>query len=325
MKVILKSHFILNLTKIIIPFFLMTSCKTTGVEIIELQISKSSIPEGIAVHSKTKEIYISSIHKNKITKSTSNGKKTETILDNTDNGYTKGVGLDIWQDEIYALSNFKNESYSILTIKNLQQGQISTIKANDIKVTSFNDLAIDVNGDAYITDTHNHNIYKFVKSNQEISLYLTNDEIKYPNGIAISDDQSKLFIDSYTSGIRIVDIKTKKIINKPHPSTTKIGIDGLKYHNGYLYMIVNGSIDKENHGLYKANLRSSETMIGEIEPVLIHHNKMNIPTTISIRNNTVYILANSQLENLNQTKNQIIDKNKLTNTYIIKMKIKSLN
>ncbi len=90
-------------------------------------------------------------------------------------------------------------------------------------------------------------------------------------------------------------------------------------------MIVNGSIDKENHGLYKVNLRSSETMIGEIEPVLIHHNKMNIPKTISIRNNTVYILANSQLENLNQTKNQIIDKNKLTNTYIIKMKIKSLN
>ena len=44
---------------------------------------------------------------------------------------------------------------------------------------------------------------------------------------------------------------------------------------------------------------------------------MNIPTTFDIVGDRIYLLANSQLENLDQDKNEILRKEELTNTYII--------
>jgi len=48
---------------------------------------------------------------------------------------------------------------------------------------------------------------------------------------------------------------------------------------------------------------------------------MNIPTTIDIVDGYAYILANSQLDNLDQDKNEIIDPENLTNTYVLKVKL----
>ena len=61
----------------------------------------------------------------------------------------------------------------------------------------------------------------------------------------------------------------------------------------------------------------------ETHPILLNHKSFNVPTTIDIDKNYIYILANSQMDNLNQEKMSIIDKSKLTKTYIIKLRTKN--
>ena len=75
--------FLLLVCSLIIILF--SSCSPT-IKVIELQIPKSSIPEGIVVHPTTKEIFISSIHENELTKSTPDGKHYEVILKEMDEG-----------------------------------------------------------------------------------------------------------------------------------------------------------------------------------------------------------------------------------------------
>ncbi|EZH74609.1 hypothetical protein ATO12_12650 [Aquimarina atlantica] len=291
------------------------------VEVLTLDIDKTTIPEGIVIHPETEEIFISSIHLDRITKSDENGENSSIILSNENCGYTIGVGMEIYKNQLYALGSFNRKKISKLFIKNLNDTIVQCISLKNGKPSYFNDLAVDDNGNAYITDTDSHHIYRYDVQRNEITTFLANKQIQYPNGITISPDNTKLFIDSYSHGIRIVDIKTKKILNQIHQPTAKRGIDGLKYYNGDLYAIVNGGKNRTKHGLYKISVSEKEDDILNVEPVLVNHPKMDIPTTVSIRNKTVYILANSQLLNLNQDKNVIIDPDKLHSVVVIKVKL----
>jgi hypothetical protein len=62
--------------------------------------------------------------------------------------------------------------------------------------------------------------------------------------------------------------------------------------------------------------------IDRVVRLLMNDSLMNVPTTIEIFDSTIYILANSQMGNLNQDNNTIIDRNLLTDTYIIKYDLK---
>ena len=208
--------------------------------------------------------------------------------------------------------------FSQLYIKNTDTDRVLSFKADSIKRTFFNDLAIDKKGNCYITDTDHHRIYYYNSSDHSISTFFEDEQIRFPNGIAISDDQTKLFVDSYSHGIRIIDLDTGKIVNTLHSPTAERGIDGVKYHKGKIYFILNGIKDKSQHGLYSLELINDETEIGNMDPVLVFHKKMKLPTTFSIVENDVYVLANSQMDQLDQKNNTIIDSSKLTETYILR-------
>ena len=104
--------------KVLLLFMILylQDCQQPALEVIELQISDSSIPEGIAVHPETKEIFVSSIHEDVITKSSQDGRVFETILTQKDNGYSFGVGMDIWKNELYALGKLNRGPMAILKI-----------------------------------------------------------------------------------------------------------------------------------------------------------------------------------------------------------------
>jgi hypothetical protein len=69
-------------------------------------------------------------------------------------------------------------------------------------------------------------------------------------------------------------------------------------------------------------LSPEENAIIASEAILVNHPTMNMPTTFSIVDGTAFIIANSQLPNLNQENNTIIDPKELTNTFILKVKLK---
>ena len=306
--------------KFISTIILLTliSCNNSDLEIIKIPIDKTTIPKGIVVNPKNNDIYISSLHLDQLVRYNEIQNKTEIILNREDHGYSAGTDLGIYKNRLYALGRYNRDSFAMLFIKNLYTDLTLSYKVNSHDRTFFNNLAIDKKGNCYISDTDHHRIYKYDNENRDIRVFYLNEQIENPNGISISSDQTKLFVDSYSHGIRIIDIESKTIVNKLHSPTAQWGVGGIKYHKGKIFFIVNGIKDKSQHGLYSLDLIENETEFGNLDPVLVFHKKMHIPTTLSIVHNQFYMLANSQLDLLEANTNTIIDSSKLTDTYVIK-------
>ena len=301
----------------------LIACATIP-EIIEIEFEKNIIPEGIAMDFTSKKIYLSSVHQHKIIEYDLYNKKAENFIESGDFGYGIGVGLMVKDGRLFALCSKQKNG---LTQSSLHVFQIAdkiilhSYTFQDSLSYFMNDLAISRTNQIYISDTERHRIYHLDYPNGEIKIFKEDPQIQYPNGITISDDGTKLFVDSWTNGIRIIDISTNQIINTRNVASSEIGIDGLKYYNGHLYAIKNGSKDKSQHGLIKIALNESETDIQKISPLLLDHQYFNIPTTFCIHQGEIFMIANSQMDNLNQETNVIIAPEKLTNTIILRHKL----
>jgi hypothetical protein len=152
-----------------------------------------------------------------------------------------------------------------------------------------------------------------------IAQYYSDSTTISPNGIDLSQDGKRLFIASDKYGIRILDRESKKIINGI--DTAAAGIDGIKYYNSSLYAVKNSALDHSKHRLLKINLSKDNNLIESVEGLELRNDLWNVATTIDIKDGYLYLLANSQMDNLDQEALRIIDTKVLTNTYVVKMKL----
>lgn len=293
--------------------------------VYEVYAERSLIPEGIVYDSKKGIFYLSSIYHDKIITYDPETGQTRDLISTGQYGYKHGIGMEVKDGLLFALSSTKTpeESSSILIAYDLDQDKfIRSYTLNDTIDHFMNDLAISDDLKIYITDTDRHMLYQLEYPDGEISEYLTDPSLQYPNGIAISEDDKFLYVDSWSDGIRVVDLEKSRVINRSYAgSSLKIAVDGLKYFEGDLYGIRNGDRDKSLHGLVKIGLGKDKTTIDTIMPLLIDHPAMNIPTTLSVVDGVAYVLANSQLDRLDQRNHQIRHRDSLTPTYIIKHKL----
>jgi len=306
---------------IILAILIFCSC-SSNYSVIQLADTKTLIPEGIAVHPNSKEIYLSSINEDKLIKTNENGKDLRTVLERKENGYSFGLGLEFHENKLYALSSLNRGSQSILSIKNLLTDKLDTYEFPERDSSQFNDLTIDTNGNAYITDSKNHEIFFFDNSTKAVKPYLKSEQFYYPNGIALNDEETKLFVPSYTHGLRIIDLDAKKILNPIHEKTKDTGIDGLKFHKGSLYFIMNSRGEDEIiRGLYRIKLTDDQTDFKEIETLLIDKELLEDPTTLSITDNSIYVIGNTQLGNFDDDSQTIKEREKLKDINIIKLRM----
>lgn len=292
--------------------------------VYEIEADKDLIAEGIALNPENGMLYLSSYHKKKIVSYDPGSSTSEDFIKSGEHGFKGGVGMLVHNDQLFTLSSEKTAAHSASLLLVFDPGSsrlLHSYALPDTVAHFMNDLAIGPGNDIYITDTERHMVYRLSYPQGTITMALQDESLKYPNGIAISDDGSKLYVDSWTHGIRIVDTGSWKILNGPHSPTSQYGIDGLKYHRGNLYAISNGGSDKSRHGLVRIALNPAGDSLGAVTPVLLGHEKMDIPTTFAIHDGYAYILANSQLESLDQETNLIREPDSLTYTYIIRKKL----
>ena len=305
---------------LLLIIILGTACKNK-VEITEIETDKAIIPEGIAIHPTLNKIYLSSINKKKIIEYDYNTGITIDFIESNRNDYKSGVGMEIKDDKLFTLSNEKKaDNYtSLLSVYDLEKRTLlHSYVLNDGTPHFLNDLAIDGNNRIYITDTKRSRVYKLDYPEGKLEVFLEDEALKYPNGIAISDQSGRLFVASWVNGIQIINMKTSKILKQPDNPSTGIGIDGLKYHMGNLYAITNNWDKSKMNGLVMFELNEDQTHVLKMADLLTNHSKMDIPTTLCIRNNNIYLIANSQLPNFDQKKREIINPDQLNNTFIIK-------
>lgn len=265
---------------------------------------KAFVPEGIDYSKKKDAIYLTSVTKSKIIQIDRKSRVQKDFIKEKEFGYSPGAGLyvDDERNQLHAIGGYYRfaDSLSSLFTFNLHSGEL--VKKYDIKDEGehfLNDMVKDKKGNIYLTNTKDSSIYFLGIERGTLELFYQSTEIQYPNGIAISEDNSKLYIASFSKGVRVLDISTKKLLNNIDTMGISQGIDGLEFHKNHLYAVQNG-VRKNTQNFRKLILNEAQDKIIDVEIIDSHTPKLNAPLTFCIVDKQAIVIANSNIQYLDQ-------------------------
>ncbi|MEM7375200.1 MAG: SMP-30/gluconolactonase/LRE family protein [Bacteroidota bacterium] len=262
------------------------------------------LPEGIAYSSTQDAFYLSSIYKSKIIKVDRQTGDQEDFISEQAFGYLPGVGImvDDEKGQIHALGGYFMGEGANSAMFSFDLGTQELIRRIDMPEGGghfLNDMAMDRAGNLYLTNTKDSSIYYWEAGSDSLHLFFQSTEIQYPNGIAISDDESKLYIASFSKGIRILDMEKKILLNEVDSSGMSRGIDGLEFYQGHLYAVQNGG-KISTHNFRKLLLNAGQDRIVGAEVIAQDVPYLNVPLTFCIAKEKAIVIGNSNLQYLEQ-------------------------
>ncbi len=308
-----------------LSILLVASCTETKNYELAYRISEQDlIPEGITYSEKNKCFYISSILKTKIIQIDSKtGKFGDFIPSTLYNRRFVGMMIDNKRHHLWACGNFRLDSTILSSVFKFNTETRELIKEYHFPDTSTqmaNDVVIDNDGNAYFTDSNNQHIYKVNIKTDSIELFFESEEIKHPNGISISPDNRYLYIASFITGVRVLDMETKNILNGVNEFASR-GLDGMKFYNNSVIGIQNYFEDLHEIKIIRFHFDETLTKITGSEVIDQDNPYFDIPTTHVIIGDELYCLATSSLNNVIWEKYEIEDPSKLNDVKILKYKL----
>lgn len=279
------------------------------------------IAEGITIDPQSGDLYVSSILRNKIVRVTSRG--WQDFIGSGQDGFMGGVGLHV------------DARHRILwaCCGNIMGARYRTgIFAYDLKSKKlwkrfllpsgpeprfFNDLAIAADGSVYITDTMGHCLWKWNRTAAE-PVKLSLGDLPFPNGIAVSPDPRFLFV-ATRHGLKRIDLAAKRtnLLAMPAGSAPSTGLDGIVWYRGSILAVQNGVADKAQCRIVRYHLAADGGSVSRVETIDAGNPAFDIPTTLAVHGDRLYVLANSQLDNLDQEKLVIRAPERLKPTVIL--------
>ena len=146
-------------------------------------------------------------------------------------------------------------------------------------------------------------------------MFFKSPEIEFPNGIAISDDNSKLYL-ATAKGVRVLDVAGKRILNEPDSLGISQGIDGLEFYKGHLYAVQNGVIANGDN-FRKLVLNKAQNKIMDVEIIDSGNPKLYVPLTFCFAENKAVVIGNSNLGHLNQETMQFSKSDTIPNSRLL--------
>ncbi|MFK7814669.1 MAG: SMP-30/gluconolactonase/LRE family protein [Maribacter sp.] len=280
---------------------------------------KDLVPEGIAYSSKTDAFYLTSVTKSKIVAvDRSTGKQTN-FIEELEFGYQPGVGIwvDDQRNELHALGGYYMLPDSLSSLYTFDINTHKLLKRYDLSDKHFlNDMVVDINGNIYLTDTKDASVYLLKRGSESLELFYKSPEIDDPNGIAISEDNTKLYVASWLKGVRVLEISTKKILNDTDTIGVSQGLDGLEFHKGHLYAIQNGS-DDNGFNFRKLLLNEKQENIVDVEVIDNDQTRLDVPLTFCFAENKAVVIGNSNIGHLNQETMQFSESDTIKHTKLL--------
>jgi hypothetical protein len=270
---------------------------------------KDLIPEGLAYDEKLDVFYLSSLHRRKIVKITTESRVSDFVPAGRDKLLpVLGIRTDPTDGTVWsATTDFAKDAWRTELIHIDGQGNLlGRYTPTGPQKHGFNDLVVRKNGEVYTTSTSTHLIFRWSPKSQAFDTIPVNRALLHPNGIALADDDRTLFV-ADDLGVVSIDLAEKTSHDLiPGPRSTLAGIDGLYWHNGSLVAVQNGigSPRVVAFRLSKDGARVMQTIVLENRSAFTV-----LPTTGAIRGNDFYFIANSQIDNLNG--NRIMDVTRL--------------
>jgi hypothetical protein len=285
-----------------------------------LRTEKELYPEGLAVDSARRRIWLNSTNQNKIVQSGFEGAGT-TDLATPYHGKLRGTGLLLHAGLLLALGNDNYDATagalhkSVLQVLNPADGTLlRSYEHVSTERTLFNDISVDASGLAYITNTSEGALYTIPNIGESggLELLLKATELEGANGLCLSARSRRLFI-ATSEGLRIYDLSSRTFL--PYQNKASAGIDGLKYHEGSLYGL--------RGGLVRYVLNATEDAVVREEVLIPNHPLFDAPTSLCIVENTVFLLANSQFGKRQRIEQGLADRSLLTDTYVLQYRLSS--
>lgn len=269
---------------------------------------KDLLPENIAYEAKTQSFFVGSTRKGKVIKIDANGRHSDFINPKQD-GLWMVIGMKADSNNRWLwVCSSGGDNLEDYNLKDSIQGRPAGIFKFDIdsgtlikkytledygNVHFFNDLVVDAEGNIYITHMfEEHAIYTIQINKDELEMFVKPDDLKYPNGITITDDNQFLFV-AHSEGLIRVNIKSKEVSPVKLTETLNLArresIDGLYFYKNALIGI-QPSVKQVQKFILNQNLDA----IIDSQILEANHPMMNTPTTGVIVNEELYYIANAQ-------------------------------
>ncbi|WP_036381758.1 SMP-30/gluconolactonase/LRE family protein [Muricauda sp. MAR_2010_75] len=292
---------------------------------------KDLIPESIAYDPTGGNFFIGSTRKGKVVKLHKNGELSDFVTaDQYGMWMVIGIKIDVERRILWVCSS-GGDNFEGYTLKDDVEGRPAGVFKFDLdkgillgkfvfdlpgEVHFFNDIAIAPNGDVYVTHMFkDHALYRIKNGSGILEKVYESNMIKYPNGIAFSENGEKLYV-AHSEGIALININSGQISPLEVPDGLNISrresIDGLYYYKNSLV-----GVQPDINTVTRLFLDESGRKIIKSEPLEIEHPMMDTPTTGELVKNVFYYIANAQFGRYNE--NGLFPMHKLYEPVILKV------
>lgn len=273
--------------------------------------------------------YLGSIHKRKILRADETGNVTDFTASGQD-GLTAvfGVKVDRKRNVLWACSspmpemeNFDSTATSALFKYDLQNKKLLAKYSPEAKGEyAFGDLALDPNGNPYVSDSRTNTIFA-IDLKRGLIPFFTSDQFWSIQGITLSDDGRYLFIADYVKGIFRLTLADKSLIQLTADFDTSLkSIDGLTFYKNSLIAIQN-LVFPMRSTVYKLN--DGQDKLVSFEIIDRAHPAFNEPTIGCVANDTYYYVANSFWSGYTEDR-RLKPESELQDVVILKTDLKAL-
>ena len=305
-------------------------------EVAFMLAEKDLIPEGIAYDPLDQVFFLSSLHKRKIVRVRPRTANQPAIVEDfTSQGQdglysTLGMKVDAERRVLWVCSSAESFmsayseadsgkaalfKYDLNTRRLIRKYEIGPNPRH-----LLNDLALNAEGDVFITDIASGEIFTVLHDKDVLEVFIPSGRFTSPNGIAISSEGGKLFISDLPFGVYVVDVKTKLSTRLPQSvGMSPSGSDGLYFYKNSLIGIVN--IVSERAGrVARFYLDDSAESITRGAVLDCNHPIYQWPTTGVVVGDSLFYIANSQFGSFDN-EHRTFPRTKLRKVVVMKLKL----
>lgn len=286
------------------------------------------IPEGIAHDPVSGDFFVSSLHHRKVVRVNPGGTVSDFVAEGSDGIMsTLGMKVDAKRRLLWVIAAAVPEmrgfdetqgGRSGVFVYDLGSGRMTSRYTVGLpeQPSLLNDVVLLTDGSALITDTARGSIMRAVPGTTALETWLPSGSLLFPNGIALSDDGSTLFVADF-NGVTRIDMTSRSGVPLLLADRTETlsGIDGLVWTRGALIGIQNGVGRPRVIRIVPA---AAPRQASQVEVLEAGNSLFDEPTTGAVAGDAYYFMANPQLRAFDEN-HRIWPDQKLRDVVILKL------